>query len=82
MNSRSTFFPAGFGGHLGRPLRTGDVLDGGATTPDVHLMRASFPSRSMADSTLRVTAGPQAGQFDDEGLAAFFGGEYQVGAVV
>lgn len=80
MSSRSTFFPAGFGGHLGRPLRTGDVLDGGVTTPEVHLMRASFPIRSMADSTLRVTAGPQAGQFDDVGLTAFFGGEYQVGA--
>jgi allophanate hydrolase subunit 2 len=30
--------------------------------------------------TLRVVAGPQAGQFDDAGLAAFFGADYRVAA--
>jgi biotin-dependent carboxylase-like uncharacterized protein len=80
MGSRSTFFPAGFGGHQGRPLRAGDVLEGGTTSHEVHLKRASCPTSSPQEAPFRVIAGPQAGLFDDAGLAAFFSGEYQVGA--
>jgi biotin-dependent carboxylase-like uncharacterized protein len=79
MHSRSTFPPAGFGGYQGRPLKAGDVLDGGVTTHDVHLKRARNPASDPKDAPLRVIAGPQASQFDDKGLAAFFSGEYQVG---
>lgn len=80
MGSRCTFFPAGFGGHQGRPLRVGDVLQGGATSHEVHLKRARCPTSSPENAPFRVIAGPQAGLFDDAGLAAFFSGEYQVGA--
>jgi allophanate hydrolase subunit 2 len=51
----------------------------------VKLLRA-LPSASAAGAhpegyaCLRVVAGPQAGQFDDAGLAAFFSGRYRVEA--
>jgi biotin-dependent carboxylase-like uncharacterized protein len=79
MGSRSTFLPAGFGGYLGRALQAGDVLTSGAQAGGVHLLRARAPC-SEQDAPLRVVAGPQAGLFDDAGLAAFFAGSYRVGA--
>lgn len=78
MGSRSTFLPAGFGGHLGRALRAGDRLESGARAGAVRLLRACAPSRE-GDAELRVVVGPQAGQFDDAGLLAFFTGNYRVG---
>ena len=77
MGSRSTFLPSGFGGHCGRPLQAGDVLRCGTPAEDMRLLRASPPT-GEADGSLRVVAGPQAGQFDDAGLAAFFGSAYRV----
>lgn len=79
MGSRSTFLPAGFGGHSGRALRVGDVLPRGAGVGDVRLLRAHPPSND-AGAPLRVVAGPQVAQFDDAGLAAFFGSLYRVDA--
>lgn len=79
MGSRSTFFPGGFGGHRGRPLRSGDTLAVGARPGTVRLLRAR-PPVSEARAVLRVIAGPQAGQFDDSGLASFFGAVFRVGA--
>jgi biotin-dependent carboxylase-like uncharacterized protein len=80
MGSRSTFLPGGFGGYLGRPLRALDVLSKGARTGAVRLARAQSPSAGERAAPLRVVAGPQAGQFDDAGLAAFFGGIFRVSA--
>lgn len=80
MGSRSTFLPAGFGGHGGRTLRVGDVLHCGAPAEEARLLRASPPTKSEAGGSLRVVAGPQVSQFDDAGLAAFFGGAYRVEA--
>lgn len=79
MGSRSTFLPSGFGGHCGRPLQAGDILHCGTPAEDMRLLRASPPT-GEADDCLRVVAGPQTGQFDDAGLAAFFGGAYRVAA--
>ncbi len=79
MGSRSTFLPAGFGGHLGRALQAGDVLPRGTSAGAVCVLRARMPLM-VQDAPLRVVAGPQAGQFDDAGLAAFFAGTYRVGA--
>lgn len=80
MSSRSTFLPAGFGGHGGRALRAGDVLHSGTPACEVRLMRA-LPPGGEAGDCLRVVAGPQAGWFDDAGLVAFFGSPYRVDAV-
>lgn len=79
LGSGSTFLPAGFGGLEGRALQAGDGLTLGTGAGDMHLLRAHPPS-SEVDAPLRVVAGPQVDLFDDAGLAAFFGGRYQVGA--
>ncbi len=79
MGSRSTFLPAGFGGYLGRALRAGDRLASGIRLDGVRLLRARPPSGERG-ALLHVVAGPQASQFDDAGLAAFFSGNYRVGA--
>jgi allophanate hydrolase subunit 2 len=80
MGSRSTFLPGAFGGYLGRPLRSGDALAIGEGFGEMHLLRASAPSRDAGDTPLRVVAGPQARQFGNDGLAAFFGGRFRVTA--
>jgi len=80
MGSRSTFLPAGFGGFLGRPLQAGDTLGVGPQTGEVNLLRAIPPGVDESDAPLRVVAGPQAGGFEDAGLAAFFGRHYRVEA--
>ena len=79
MGSRSTYLPSGFGGLEGRALRAGDVLPSGAPAGDVRLLRA-FPPTVENEAGLRVVAGPQAKQFEDAGLTAFFGGAYRVDA--
>src|SRR3569832_2178576 len=43
------------------------------------LLRGSPPA-GEAEGDLRVVAGPQAGQFDDDGMAAFLGTPYRVDA--
>ncbi len=78
MGSRSTFLPAGFGGHGGRALQAGDALPCAPGAGEARLLRAHPPS-SERDAPLRVVAGPQAGLFDNAGLAAFFGHPYRVG---
>jgi len=79
MGSRSTFLPTGFGGHLGRTLKAGDALPCDFPVGKVGRLQASPPFSDRA-SPLRVIAGPQAGLFDDTGLAAFFAGAYRVDA--
>lgn len=79
MGSASTLPQAGWGGHQGRPLRTGDVLAVGKPAGGVHLMRARPPAVRPGDA-LRVVAGPQAGAFQDTGLAAFFAAGFCVDA--
>jgi biotin-dependent carboxylase-like uncharacterized protein len=79
MGSRSTFLPAGFGGYFGRALKAGDALRCDSSAGKVGRLRAHAPPRDRA-SPLRVVTGPQAGQFDDAGLAAFFAGTYRVDA--
>ena len=79
LGSRSTFLPGGFGGHAGRALRADDCLVLGTAAGDMRLRRGWPPLRDVT-AALRVVAGPQAGQFDDAGLAAFFGSAYRVDA--
>ena len=79
MGSCSTFLPSGFGGHQGRALQAGDQLALGGGPGEMHLLRAC-PPPAEPEMPLRVVVGPQVGQFDDTGLAAFFGGCYRVDA--
>ena len=80
LGSYSTFLPAGFGGHMGRALQAGDALVVGAQAGEVHLLRATPPALSYPHAPLRVVAGPQAGGFEDAGLASFFSSPYQITA--
>jgi biotin-dependent carboxylase-like uncharacterized protein len=80
MESRSTFLPGRFGGYLGRPLRPGDTLPIGKGADRVRLLCARPPIAWAGDAPLRVVAGPQAAQFDDGGLAAFFGRAFRMTA--
>lgn len=77
MGSRSVFLPGQFGGHFGRALRTGDVLEVGTGAGEVRLLRASL-LQDDADGALRVLPGPQIHLFHDAGLAAFFCGTYRL----
>lgn len=79
MGSRSVFLPGEFGGHFGRALRPGDVLESGALAGEVRLLRAGAPHNAGGGS-LRVVAGPQVHWFGDAGLAAFFSGAYRIDA--
>jgi biotin-dependent carboxylase-like uncharacterized protein len=79
MGSRSTFLPASFGGFQGRALQAGDMLPGDGRGGEVRLLRA-HPPASLTGEALRVVAGPQAEQFDDTGLAAFFSRLYRAEA--
>lgn len=82
LGSRSTDLVGHFGGLDGRPLQAGDTIPlrfsaieadavGGLTLTD------SPPSYDSA-FTARVTFGPQADRFTDEGRAAFLTSEYTV----
>jgi biotin-dependent carboxylase-like uncharacterized protein len=77
MGSRSTFLPGGFGGRDGRALRAGDqlVVGDAATVPRV--LRINPPSTNAA-GPLQVVPGPQAAQFTDAGLVAFYNSIYRV----
>lgn len=79
LGSRSTFLPGGFGGLAGRALRAGDVLASEPAPDALRLLRARPPARDPA-APLRTVTGPQAGRFDDTGLAAFFGGRFRIDA--
>ncbi|HQT29641.1 MAG TPA: biotin-dependent carboxyltransferase family protein [Thiobacillus sp.] len=78
MGSRSTFLPAGFGGLQGRRLQSGDALPTG-NAAEAAVCKVTLQPAPSSGRVLRVIAGPQAGQFDDAGLAAFFGSPYRVG---
>ena len=78
MASRSTFLPASFGGMQGRRLRAGDRLTVGAQS-GVPMLCAQPPVRDES-LPFRVIPGPQAADFTDTGLAAFFSVPYRVDA--
>ena len=77
VGSRSTYLPAGLGGHEGRRLRAGDRLPIGRPRGVARLESALPPPRAP-DGFVRVTAGPQAGRFDRWARAALSQAEWTV----
>lgn len=77
MRSRSTFLPTGFGGLDGRALRTGDQIALGETFVAPRVLRIQ-PPFAHETTALHVVPGPQAAQFTEAGLAAFFNSTYRV----
>ncbi len=81
LGSPSTYLPARMGGHEGRALEAGDVLEfagdpageGAADTP------AEFRWAPPATWTLRAVAGAEFELLDDTGQAALFAERFRVG---
>ena len=78
LGSASTHLPSGIGGHLGRALRKGDVLEAagaGGTLREVD----SGPLREIVfRTTLRFVDGPQHDWFDAEAKGALAAGVFLV----
>lgn len=78
--SASTHVLSGLGGFEGRALRKGDVLHiGKPTTTSVDRFISPETLALLAPrKILRVTAGPQAQQFSDSSICAFYRSTFQV----
>ncbi len=79
MGSLSTYVGGKIGGHDGRPLKKGDILQHGNGAPlnaPRHLSEKWIP-RHPDQVTLRTVAGPQDDHFD-EGRAVLFQSEFMV----
>jgi biotin-dependent carboxylase-like uncharacterized protein len=89
MGSRSTYSIGaggdawGFGGHEGRPLRAGDVLEFEGAGGRGPRRRLGDAGRRAVEAwtgrrVLRATAGPHEGLFDRRAAGAFWGGTFTV----
>jgi biotin-dependent carboxylase-like uncharacterized protein len=82
MGSRSTNIGAGFGGHAGRALRAGDLLQGRGPEHHLHFAERTLPDTLKPVYTsnwvLRVLPGPQNDQFSSSGQAQFYAATYTV----
>ena len=84
LGSASTHLLSGLGGHEGRALRKGDVLQIGSSAA---LSRAPFRKRTVAAKALdalaprkvlRVTPGPQSDRFPEAAHKLFYSSTYRV----
>ncbi len=80
MGSRSTDLKSGTGGFNGRKLASGDTVPYKPFTGDLSAFRGlpepepGFPSKAR----IRAVGGPQEDAFTEDGLNAFYGGEYRL----
>ena len=82
LGSRSTYLPAGFGGHNGRRLRAADVLPLGRTArgKDREIPTSIALAERGATRTVRAIEGPNTNAFTREFRAAFWGDEFTLSA--
>lgn len=80
LGSSSTHLLSGLGGHEGRALRKGDVLNVGTANPSFHkqTVRPSALQHFQQRKVLRVTPGPQCEMFPDTAQKIFYGSAYRV----
>jgi len=85
LGSASTHILSGLGGHEGRALRKGDVLEIGAWKgPEVggSIRRGRVSAQALEKlaprKSLRVTAGPQSDWFSEEAQRAFYESTFRV----
>jgi antagonist of KipI len=81
LASRSTYTPAKVGGHEGRALRQGDVLNIGqdsAFKVEPRSLEVSYIPEYPAAINLRVILGPQDKMFTPEAINTFFASAYVV----
>jgi antagonist of KipI len=80
LGSASTHILSGLGGHQGRALRKGDVLNIGAANGAYRKRRVAPQAlqKLAPRKILRVTAGPQSDWFPQRAQRIFYGGRYRV----
>jgi antagonist of KipI len=80
LGSRATYVKGRLGGLGGRALRAGDVLQLGPATGAPR--RRTVDRRHVPDldtePEIRVVLGPQSDRFTEDGVAALFGGPYEM----
>ncbi len=82
LGSVSTYLPAGLGGHEGRALQAGDVLETGAVSEPPSLIKTpkAFRPRAPESLALRACDGPEIDLLDKESRFDLFDTNYTVGA--
>ncbi len=81
LGSASTHILTGLGGHEGRPLKKGDVLqigEGGGLKPALRCIPADIVAQLKARKSLRATIAPQTNWFASESIQTFFHSVYTV----
>jgi KipI family sensor histidine kinase inhibitor len=77
MGARATLLAAGVGGHLGRPLRRGDVLALGDEA-GAGASRAAVAGLSRDDDAILVDPGPHVDRFPEGAFEALLGARFRV----
>lgn len=82
LGSVSTYLPAGLGGHQGRALQAGDVLETDAVSEPPPLIKTpkAFRPRAPESLALRACDGPEIDLLDKESRFDLFDTNYSVGA--
>jgi antagonist of KipI len=80
LESASTHILSGLGGHEGRALRKGDVLNVGAASGPTRAQRLSARAKQEMQprKALRITPGPQREWFSESAQRLFHEGKYRV----
>lgn len=78
LGSKSTDLQAGFGGHRGRALRTGDELEIGGVTASGIETPAEFQPRFSTAWAMRVCESAETAWLDNDGREALFGTNWVV----
>ncbi|MEM3701039.1 MAG: biotin-dependent carboxyltransferase family protein [Candidatus Bathyarchaeia archaeon] len=80
LGSRSTYVRGGFGGINGRQLKSGDLIEGFATSPlkIEYAMPEELIPQYTGKFTVHVILGPQADMFTEKGIATFLSNPYRV----
>jgi antagonist of KipI len=80
LGSASTHVLSGLGGHEGRALRKGDVLNVGAASGPTRIQRLSARAKQEMQprKALRITPGPQREWFSDSAQRLFHESKYRV----
>jgi biotin-dependent carboxylase-like uncharacterized protein len=80
LGSRSTYIRGGFGGVNGRQLKSGDVIEGFATSSlkTEYSMPKELIPQYTGKFTVHVVLGPQADMFTENGMTTFLSNPYKV----
>ncbi len=80
MNSKSTFLRGEIGGHEGRSLKAGDIIELEAKEPSNtgSKLSSKYIAKYEDENKIRVVLGPQNDHFDQENIDKFFQSTYTI----